>query len=303
MSLNEQNENEEFSLADASDAAILMHRDAHFGGQFEIMQNYYDKEGKGVCSDFDAKRISELAALEKEMNQNLSGIILSGADAERVAEAKEAYKKLRDLYDEDKPFNKIPLLLADLILSEDEDPREEIAAIIKEKGLAVSALIELIRSENFYDPLFPGYGQAPGLALKCLGLIKDKRAIIALFESIGTGDFFDEDVALDALHAIGDPAKEFLLRVLKGKPWTGDNEKAALALIAFKEDQTVSSTALKMLMDPDVCAHISLATYLILICEGLTDKKSREAFTALLDHPSTPKELKQDIKIIAKLWQ
>ena len=72
------------------------------------------------------------------------------------------------------------------------------------------ALIDLLRNEDFYDPLFPGYGEAPVLAAKCLGLIGDKRAIISLFEAIGEGDFFNEDIILDALHVIGNPARDFL---------------------------------------------------------------------------------------------
>ncbi len=296
------NKEGEFPLTDTTDAAILMHRDAHFGGQFDVMLDYYAKGGKGVVPDIEIERIQELAVIEKQMKENLAAMLLSGPDAERVGEAKAAYKTLRDLYETESPYNKIPLLIADLILSESEDPQEEIQAIAKEKGLAVSALIDLIRSENFYDPLFPGYGQAPGLAIKCLGLIGDKRAIVTLFEAIGSGDFFDEDINVDALHAIGAPARDFLLKVLGGKPFNVDNEKAAIALIPFKDEPEVSRVALLMLQDHEVRRHVPLATYLILICEGLKDQNERKAFLSLLDDPKTPKQLQQDIKATAKSW-
>lgn len=299
---NQEEGIEDFPLTNALDVSILMHRDAHFGGRFDVMLDYYAKGGKGVNPDFDIERILLLAEMEKKMNQNLAALLLSGPDAERVGEAREAYKKLRDLYETEKPYSKIPLLIADLILSESEEPKEEIAALVKEKGLAVTALLNLIRSEEFHDPLFPGYGLAPGLAVECLGLIGDKRAIITLFEAIGSGDFFDEDMALSALHAIGEQAKTFLLKVLHGKPLNVDNEKAAIALIAFKEDPQVASICLDMLKDPEVRRHLPLATYLVLACEGLTDAEKRKEFVKMMDDPRTSKSVLQDMKIVVSAW-
>ncbi len=300
---NESEVPEDFPLTNATDVAILMHRDAHFGGLFALMLEYYVKGGKGVNPEFDIERILELAEIEKKMNQNLASLLLSGADAEKVARAKEAYKALRDLYDSDQPFIKNPLLIADLILSESEDPQEEIAAIVKEKATIVPALIELIRSEEFHDPLFPGYGLAPAAAVKALGQIGDKRAIITLFEAIGTGDFFDDDLVLDALHAIGEQAKAFLLKVLHGKPINEDNERAAIALIAFKDDPEVAKECFNLLKDPDVLKDLPFATYLILACEGLKDATLRAEFAKLATDSRIPKLLQLDVKAIAKLHQ
>lgn len=293
---------EEFPVTNAMDIAILMHRDAHFGGRFDVMLDYYGKGGKGVNPEFDIDRMILLSEYEKKINQNLAGLLLSGPDAERVAEAKEAYKKLRDLYDNEKPYNKIPLLIADLILSEEEEPKEEIDAIVKEKGLAVKALLELLRSEDFHDPLFPGYGLAPNLAVTCLGLIGDKRAIVTLFESIGSGDFFDEDMALSALRAIGAPAKEFLLKVLNGRPLNMDNEKAAIALITFKDDPEVANACLNLLKDPEVRKQTLLATYLVLACEGLAEEEQKQEFVELMNDEKTPKGLKRDMLVLSKTW-
>lgn len=291
-------------LANAQDSAILMHRDVHFGGKFDVMLDYYINEGKGVNPDFDLERIHDLAKMENETKTDLAPMLLSGAEAEKIAQAKDAYKKLRHLYEKDKPGTKNMRLIADLILSEEQEPEKEIEAIVKEKNVIVPALIELLKSEEFYDPLFPGYGLAPSLAAKCLGLIGigDKRAIISLFESMGQGDFFDEDVALAALKAIGAPAKEFLLRVVHGRPLTEDNEKAAIALIAFKEDEEVSKACLEMLQDPQVRKDVPLSTYLILACEGLKNEKDRQAFQNLAKDTSTPKILTQDIQVVAKTW-
>ncbi len=294
---------EDIPLANAQDQAILMHRDAHFGGKFDVMLEYYINEGKGVNPEFDLERIHTLAKMEKELKSDLAPMLLSGADAEKVAESKNAYKKLRLLYEKTTPEAKKLKLIADLILSEEFDPQNEMDALVLEKATIVPALIELLRSEEYYDPLFPGYGFAPSLAARTLGLIGDKRAIIALFESMGQGDFFDEDAALAALKAIGNPAKEFLLKVVHGKPLNEDNEKAAIALIAFKDEEDVSKAALEMLKDQQVRKDIPLATYLILACEGLRESKDRKTFQDLANDPSTPKILSQDVKAVSKSWE
>jgi len=296
-------EAEGLPLSNVQDVAILMHREVHFGGKFDVMLDYYVNEGKGVNPEFDLERIHALAKLEKEMKTDLAPTLLSGADAEKIAEAKTAYKKLRALYEKARPETKYMTLVADLILSEEIEPVQEIEAIVKEKGAIVPALIELLKSEEFYDPLYPGYGMAPSLAAKCLGLIGDKRAIIYLFEAIGQGDFFDEDIALTALQAIGAPAKEFLLKVVHGRPLNEDNEKAAIALIAFKDDEEVSKVCLEMLKDEQVRRDVPLSTYLILACEGLKNPSDREDFQHLAKDAKTPKILAQDIHAVAKLWK
>jgi hypothetical protein len=294
-------ENQDFPLSNAADTLILMHRDAHFGGSFDIMLNYYAENKKGVHPDIDIERIKELIGMERELKQDLAGVLLSGAEAEKIAHSKSAYKKLRDLYEIKNPKTPHPRLIADLILSENEEEGKAIENIVKEKSSIVPFLIELIRSEDFYDPLFPGYGQAPYLAIQCLGRIGDKRAILTLFESLGEGDYFDDDLAVDALHAIGDPAKAFLLKVLRGRPLNIDNEKAAIALVAFKEDPEVAQAAFEMLSDAEVRKDPALPIYLALACEGLPQEK-RADFLKMSEDPSLDKTLRQDMAVVAKSW-
>jgi len=296
---------EGYAFTDANDNAILMHRDAHFGGKFDIMIDYYEREGKGSLPEFDLERIRELDQYEKQSGTNLAGMLLLGPEAERVAQAKDAYRKLKELYSERKKdiTKTYPCLLADLILSEEEEPEQEMNAIIAEKSAIVSALLNLIHSEDYYDPLFPGYGKSPALAAKCLGIIGDKRAITSLFELIGDGEFFNEDMAIDALKHIGKPAKEFLLTVLHGKPITYDNERAAVALVQFKDDPEVVKACFRMLKELDLKKHTLLATYLILVCEGLQEPSERKQLVDIGNAEKTPSMLKQDIKTIAKLWK
>lgn len=294
---------ENYPLRQELDIEILMHREVHFGGNFKIMLDYYRKNGKGIKPEFEFEQIRNLAEMELQVQKNLAAMILSGTDAEKVARAKEAYRRLRDLYDKEDLPNNFPLLIADLILSEEEMPQKEIEAIVKEKSAVVPSLLELLKAEDYYDTLFPGYGHAPTLAAHCLGLIGDKRATISLFEAIGEEDFFNEDIILQALKAIGTPAKEFLLQVVNGRPINFDNERAAIALLYFKEDPDVSKTCLELLLDPEVRKDFALSTYLVLACEGLKDRELQEQLIQLAKDHQTPSSLVRDIKSISKQWK
>lgn len=310
----EEKEEEQFShleeinydylpLSTELDNEILMHRDAHFGGDFGIMLEYYRKGGKGINPAFDISSIESLYEIEKQSGENLAPVLLSGVEAEKIARSKEVYKQLRDLYEMSGEKNKYALLIADLILSEEEEVSAAVEAIVAEKTAIVSLLIDLLRSEEFYDPLFPGYGQAPILAAECLGKIGDKRAIISLFEAIGQEDFTSEETVLKALKALGNPAKEFLLRVVNGRPFNQDNEKAALALVHFKEDPEVAKRCVSLLQDSSVRQNPPFATYLILACEGLADPELQKDFLALIEDSGTPSILRIDMKTISKEWK
>lgn len=308
----EINEDDSSSLTSELDKEILMHRDAHFGGKFDFMIDYYEKGGKGVRPEFELEYIRTLDATEKKLQQNLASVLLSGGEAEKIARAKDSYKKLRDLYERENesrdksatvnPRHHFPILLADLILSEEEYPKAEIDAIVAEKSAIVPFLIDLLRAENFHDPLFPGYGTAPMLAATCLGIIGDKKAIIALFEGIGSGDFFDDDIVLNALKAIGESAKQFLLHVLRARPITYDNERAAMALTYFSTDPEVATSCFKMLKEIDLKKQEFFATLLVLGCEGLLDKSQQLEFRELAEKETTPKGLRRDMKLLSSKW-
>lgn len=293
---------EHFPVIDALDHEILMHRDAHFGGQFSIMLDYYKQEGKGVQPELEISRIERLASLEDQLKQNLAALFLEGFEAQKIADAREAYQTLRSIYELKNPKIPYPQLIADLILTEDEEAEAEIAAIAEHKDMIVPALIDLLKNESFYDPLFPGYGQAPFLAAKCLGRIGDKRAIISLFQALGQGDFFEDDQIIMALKAIGKPAQEFLQHVIKGKPLNEDNEKAAIAFIAFKDEEGVADFCFDLLQQPDILKDPCLPIYLVLVCDGLKDPVNRQAFKLMLKSEKLPSNLRADMKAIIQCW-
>ena len=289
-----------FPLIDAIDHEILMHRDAHFGGLFSVMIDYYLAEKKGVQEQFSLQRIKELDDFEKKTSQNLAVNFLLADEIEKISEAKQSYKKLRDLYDNPSKGNQSAILIADLILAEEEWPEAEIAALKKEGSKVVYGLVELLKNPHWHSSLSPGYGLVPELASYCLGQIADKRAIIALFEEIGETNFFGDDVAISALRAIGEPAKQFLLKILVSEPINIDNEKAAIALCGF-EDSEVAAEALGMLEKIDLKTHKILANYLIFACESLASQDLKERFIALSSKVET--QMQKEMNVIIKHWK
>lgn len=280
-----------------SDHDILMHRDAHFGGKFEKMLEYYRQGKKGVNPDFEIERILFLHDLERDIGADLSAEGLDDEEKTLVAESIKRYETLRAL--SHKKNRTIHALLAELILSDEEKPEKTVEAIVALKGEALKPLVELIRDETSYDPLFPGFGLMPALANEILGLIGDKRAIITLFEEINQGDFFDDEVIFSALKQIGEPSLEFLLKVLHAQPITIDNERAAQALHVFA-NQRAASGSLEMLKTIDMKKHDIFAGYLILNCENLSEEEQIE-FKKLED--KIPKNLKFDFAAIIQGWQ
>lgn len=297
--MRDEESEEGFSMVDAVDVTILMQRDAHFSGSFPLMIEYYNAGGKGIHPEVELPRIEDLAKWEEASKENLAGMLLTGADAERVAEARKAYSQLREAAHAKKTTP--AKLIADLILSEEEDPAEEIAAIVAQGPAIVPDLIHVMQAKDYYDPLFPGYGLAPVLVAHCLGKLGDRRAIATLFETIGTGDFFNEDTSCHALLEIGEPAKAFLLQILRGRPLTQDNERAALVLGYFEGDEEVAKACLEQLQDREVRKQEMLMTYLVLACGGLRNEEDRRAFRALGKEAAFA-SLQHDIEALAKAW-
>lgn len=287
------NTEEDFSLTDSLDVEIVMHRDAHFGGLFPEMIAYYRKGGKGVDENFTMKRIEELEKSEQQLGENIASTLLSGAQAEEIGHARSSYKKLRELYEMDEVSTSLPRMIADLILAEGE-AEEEKKKVVAEGDVIVPLLLDLLKSENFYNPLFPGFGKAPFLAAECLGAIGDEKAAPALFECLERGDFFDEEAMLKALQMLGKPAKIFLLERICSRPVTKDHERAAMALSSFPPDPEIAKGSFALLKERGILEKLTLASYLIYACAGLKDKEDRKEFSNL----DVPDELKPDVQVV-----
>ncbi len=249
-----------FPLVDETDHSIVMFCEAHFSGNFDEMVKYTQKKGKGVQQEFSLKRIKELAAIQRKTDEKISDLLLSEEEKEEISQAKERYLSLRECYEKDLV---LPRLIADLILTEDETADKELEALMgyPQKEELEKSLLHLLSSEEYYNPLFPGYGRAPQFAVKAIGLLQLTSAIPQLFTEIGKHDFFMEEEILNALKNLGQPAKQWLMRRIQQKPITAENENAALALIHF-EDEEVALLFQKLLSDKSLSSHSNLAEYL-----------------------------------------
>lgn len=290
-------------MSDELDHEILMHRDAHFGGDFKTMIDYYSQEGIGVLPEITLERLEYLDQCEQELNQNLSTSLLSAGEIDKTLRSRKIYANLKNIYEEGGEENTIPRLIADLILTEDEEPTKETMACIEMGPKIVPELIQLIKTDEFYDPIFPGYGLAPALAIYCLGQIGDPTSIVPIFESLNEDIVFDEETVIEALVSLGDPAKEFLLKLLKGRPITEDNENAAFILSGFSEDPQIAKAALTQLQDLSIYSHTFFVSYLLCNCVSLEDPKDQQQLLELARNPNVPKEIQLEIESLAEDWK
>ncbi len=232
-------------LFEEEDCQILLHKEVHFYGSFSAMIEYYsNQDAKGICEEFDAKRIKELSAIEEKLGINLAANILSYSDAEKVAFFRKMYEDLSELIE--KAPTSFEAVLAEAILSQKsiEDVAEEYKIRLIQKP---ELLVSLATSDLFADLLSPGYGTAPSLAILLLGSMKYKEAIPSLFLLLGQRDFITENAILWALHEMGDATKTFALQHLKAVPVTQDNERSAIVLLEFLPDAQVEKAFVDML--------------------------------------------------------
>ena len=235
-------------LFDEEDILILMHRDAHFSGSFSAMKEYYaNPEARGVLEEIDPERIEFLESIQTRIKHDLAPLLITGPNAERVALAKKSYADLQEVTSNDPTSPEG--VLAQAILSED-DVEEILAHQSHPLCARPESLLMLATSELFYDPLFPGYGTAPIMAIRLLGEMRYEPAIRGLFSLIGHSDFDTENAALSALKRIGAPARTFAYSRLASYPYTADHERAALVLIEFLPDAEIEALFRSIINDP-----------------------------------------------------
>jgi len=289
---------EDHPLLNTIDLEILMHKDAHFGGDFDVMLEYYENDGVGVQEEFDIDRIAELKAFDKE--GHLSSEVLPEMAKNEVIYSKDLYLKFKQCYDEE--GQELSQKVADLILSEDFHPEKEIEELAKFERNAIKPLTEILLQDRFYNSLNPGYGRAPVNAALCLKSLKDKKVIPFLFSALGKSFMVDEAI-LEALTSFGSDAEEFLSSRLQGQPYTNDNYLAAMALASFPISDETAKMALFQLSQEDTLKHESYTSYLICICEGLENEDDRRAFSELAKSKEIKPHLKREMELIESFWK
>ncbi len=295
-------ENVQIPTLDTLDLEMLMHRDVHFGKNFSIMIEYYMEDGVGIMADFSISRMKQLQTIEKESAEDISELLLPDSAKEMVKRAQNLYFSLREVYAQESP-NEIGILISDLILSEEEEPKEEMQKLIAKGQEAIDSLIQIVYSSDYYDPLFPGYGRTPRFAAKCLAAIGDARAIHYLFQAMGQENFFTDDAMISAISSFGNEAKSFLIRVLHQKPLSKDNEHAAIVLTSFPDDSEIAKSCLAMLSQAEIQKKVPLATYLIFGCAGLDNKSDQKTFRQLLKDPNFSPDLHDEMRVICNNWK
>jgi len=230
---------DKFPLGDELDQLILMHRNVHFSGSWEEMLRYYREEGLGCQEEISVERLQILSDIEKQRGIDLFQELCSPDQQEQVQRAIAAYARWRELYRLKDPDARRAQLVADLVLAEEPEIKAIRERIIAEGVAVVPLLLEILRQPQMLDPLFPGYGLAPGRACEALACIGDQRAIIPIFEVLLMAaqqlqrPFDTEQAAIEALAHLGEPAKQFLLQVIGRHPIGHDHLHAAMALCNF----------------------------------------------------------------------
>ena len=286
-------------LLDETDIEILMHRDVHFSGNFDVMVAYYKKKGVGALTEFSLKKILHLQQIQDKSPEDLSSSLLPEASKAEVEDSKKIYLELRDLY-EKKESSPMAVAIADLILSEEEEPTAEMDLIISYGSNIVPLLINLITTDNLYNPLYPGYGRAPIFAAYCLEKIQDPKAIAPLFHMLGRHHVFADEAFIYALVSFKEIVREFLLQRLIHEPFGKDNEHAAIVLTSMPDDEHTSKTCLKMLHHSQISKHLMLANYLIIGCAGLKCPEDHAEFKKIKDQ--IPGIMKHEAEMILKAW-
>lgn len=285
-------------FTDSIDCDILMHKNAHFGKSFDVMLDYYNNDGVGVQNDFDFDRIEYLKSQEEKLQIDLFDELLLPAAKAAVEDAINMYEELKKLYEENS--HEIPLLIANLILSEEEDPIEEKSSLIQLGEKALPALHTLLETPQLHDPLFPGYGLAPQRAVEILKAIGDMTSIPPLFAALRFQQFSLDEAIIEALLKMQHHAKPFLLKKLEGRPLCKDNEYAAMILSNFA-DLEVAKRALLQLKDEAVLKKETLSSYLICILEHLDPVNKKEEITSFLKTTQLTDDQKEEINLILTL--
>lgn len=285
-------------LLNEIDKEIIMHNEVHFEGKFPLMLTYYRKNGKGMQPDFTVKRIEFLEGLEKSMEVNLVKSVLPVPAQEKIKHAQSVYKNLKELYDEPKP-RKIPILLADLILTEEDPPQKEIEALYQMGSEAVSYICEILKEPYFYDPLYPGYGKAPSLAAMTLKKTQDPSCVPTLFQALCLFPSQEtEDTILNALVSFKAECESFMTRKIESLPFSKDNENAAIVLNQFEPTPELAHFCIDVLLKTDPNKHETFCMYLLFTASAATDTKK---IKALKEYQKTcPPNLKSEINLLFK---
>lgn len=251
-------------LLDETDGIIIAHKEAHFGGSFYAMIEYYSQGGIGASEECPLHRIEELYLIEKNSDENLTAILLPQHKIQEIENAKTLYYKLKTVNEE--ATNILAKEIGELILTEDAYPESTIQKIVAFGPDAIQPLFTLLDAEEMYSELSPGYGLAPLNAIRALSHIRSTAILQKAFLLIGRHGF-EYDEALTSCCASQPEAEDFGLQRLSKTP-SKDGEHASIILSKLQSEKGAEKalTILESLSPTDNATYYIYITYLLEFC-------------------------------------
>lgn len=290
-----------FNLTDESHHLILMLRESHFRGQFDLMlQSFNNENFIGNNLDIDIQEIEYLEKIEKKLQQNLAPLLLSPSEAERIYKSRLMYENLKKIYLlENEEKDKKSRILADFLLIEFSPFDKEVDAIVQLKDAIIPDLLNIINNSNFYDPVFPGFGEIPKIAIECLSKINNPKVIPNIFSLLGKENFSDDDLSF-ILSKFNNDAKNFFQKILFSLPITKDHSMAAFCLTHFNNLETIKFCE-RLLYIPDYHEDPLLLYYLINIAIQNSNPNLIQYIQEKI-YKKLPKNLQKEIDLIVRDW-
>ncbi len=290
-----------FNLTNESHHMILMLRDAHFRGHFDLMlQSFYNENFIGNNLNIDISEIEYLEKIEKKIQQNLAPLILSANEAERIYKSRLMYENLKKVYFlKNKNNNEKSKILADLLLIEFFPFDKEVNAVIQLKDDIIPDLLNIINNPNFYDPVFPGFGEIPKIAIECLSKINNPKVIPHIFSLLGKENLSDDDLSF-FLSQFNENAKKFFFKILISLPITKDHSIAAFCLTRFNDLETIKFCE-ELLYIPEYHKDPLLLYYLINIVIQNPNSNLIQYIQEKI-YKKLPKNLQKEIDLIVRDW-
>lgn len=229
-------------LVDEEYQYILMQRDVHFSQNFDVMLEYYQQEeAPGIDESVDIEKIVQLKEYEQKLGKNIAPLFLTGYEIEKIAYFRTLYRQFEDVYMLAKEGS-TEKLIASLFLS--DGLWEKIVERVDVHSLDKAELLyDVLSDERFSDSLAPAFGTVPCAIARLLGKLGTKEAIYTLFQKVGSSHFALEEEVLQALKAIGTPARDFCIQQVSSDLISSDHEKALIVLHEFLPDEKVQECA------------------------------------------------------------
>ena len=239
-------EEDQLPLFDEEYQTILLHRDVHFGQNFDVMLEYYARdEAPGIQEDIEIRKIKELMALEKKLGKNIAPYLLGGAEMERIAFFRGLYRQFETLLSLS-PEGSTERLIAEFFLSDGE--WESVLQKIDSSSIQkVHLLKEILLDDIWFDPLSPGFGMVPKAIVRIFGQRPSSESVRTLFSILEQGSFEFEEEVLSALRKIGDLARDFCIERFVSSQDVREKEKALIVLSRFVPDKKVQECVLTWL--------------------------------------------------------